>query len=45
MRNLLLLIILSLCGSITTQASRHSQDTAYVKMTLHYFDLYPKGKD
>lgn len=45
MRNLLLLIILSLCGSITTQASRHSQDTAYVKMTLHYFDLYQKGKD
>ena len=45
MRNLLLLIILSLCGSITTQASHHSQDTAYVKMTLHYFDLYQKGKD
>lgn len=45
MRNLLLLIILSLCGSITTQASHHSQDTAYVKMTLHYYDLYQQGKD
>lgn len=45
MRHLLLLIILSLCGSITTQASHHSQDSAYVKMTLHYFDLYQQGKD
>ena len=45
MRHLLLLIILSLCGSITTQASHHSQDTAYAKMTLHYFDLYQQGKD
>ena len=45
MRYLLLLIILSLCGSITTQASQHSQDSAYVKMTIHYFDLYQQGKD
>lgn len=45
MRYILLLIILSLCGSITTQASRHSQDSAYVKMTIHYFDLYQQGKD
>ncbi len=45
MRYLLLLIVLSLYGSVTTQASKHSQDTAYVNMTLHYFDLYQKGKD
>lgn len=45
MRYLLLLIVLSLYGSVTTQASKHSQDTAYVNMTLHYFDLYQQGKD
>lgn len=45
MRYLLLLIVLSLYGSVTTQASKHSQDTAYVNMPLHYFDLYQKGKD
>lgn len=45
MRYLLLLIVLSLYGSVTTQASQHSQDSAYVKMTLHYFDLYQQGKD
>ena len=45
MRHLLLLIILSLYGSVTTQASHHSQDSAYVKMTLHYFDLYQQDKD